>query len=303
MNTAEASPGARWLITGARGQLGRSLTALGRDRDLEILACDLAELDIRDPQRVEAAFAEFAPQVCVNCAAYTQVDRAESDEAAAVQVNGEAPGVLARAARGRCLLIHLSTEYVFDGRGSEPIPEDAPPRPLSAYGRSKLAGEQAVVSAGGDWLMVRSQWIFGPGPNFVRTILEAARRGEPLRVVDDQVGRPTWSGALAAGLVETVERGARGLLHLACEGVASWYDLARTAVAEGARRGMNPLVAVEPISSSALGRPAPRPAYAVLGLDRARGLGLSLGDWRDALGAYLDAEAKGGDLRSDEGHP
>jgi dTDP-4-dehydrorhamnose reductase len=288
--------GVRWLITGAQGQLGRTLGAVARARGLEVQAPGRDRLDIADAARVAATLDEFSPAVVLNCAAYTQVDQAEREPEAARRGNVEGPGVLAAACRDRCLLVHFSTDYVFDGTAHQPLVEDAPTRPLSVYGRTKLDGELAVRAAGGEHLIVRTQWVIGPGRGFVRTILQAAREGRRLRVVDDQLGRPTWTGALADGVWQALDRGARGVLHLACEGIASWYDLARAAVVEGARRGLNPRSAVEPISSREMPRPAPRPPYAVLGLERARALGIAMADWRDALEAYLAAEQDGRDV-------
>jgi dTDP-4-dehydrorhamnose reductase len=285
----------RWLVTGASGQLGRSFAALAASERLEAVALPRAALDVADAGAVERALAAHAPEVVFNCAAYTKVDLAESRQDEARRANAEAPAVLARACAGRALLVHVSTEYVFRGDASRPIPEDAPTHPLTSYGQSKLAGERAVAASGCEHLIVRTQWLFGPGPNFVRTILGAARRGAPLTVVDDQLGRPTWSGALATAILAGVRAGARGTLHLACEGVTSWFDFAREIVHRGARLGLAPRVEVCPISSAELRRPAARPAYGVLGLERARRLGLGLEHWSDALDRYLERERDGRD--------
>ncbi|MBW2280969.1 MAG: dTDP-4-dehydrorhamnose reductase [Deltaproteobacteria bacterium] len=290
---------ARWLVTGAAGQLGRSLLAIAADRGIEAVGCTHAELDVADPAAVRAALDRIEPGVVLNAAAFTQVDLCEQETEAALRVNAHAPGVLAEACRDRgqpTLLVHVSTEYVFSGETPRPIPEDADTAPLSAYGRGKLAGEQAVRDSGAEHLIARTQWLFGPGPNFVRTILAAAGRGQALRVVEDQIGRPTWSRSLAEGLVSAVRGGLRGTLHLACEGVCSWYDLAREIVREGAARGLTGTVGVDPIPTREMPRPAVRPAYAVLALDRSRAAGIHMPHWRDALAAYLDEErsARGG---------
>jgi dTDP-4-dehydrorhamnose reductase len=179
------------------------------------------------------------------------------------------------------------------GRATGPRGAPAPTAPLSVYGRSKLAGEQAVRSSGGEHLIVRTQWVFGPGANFVRTIQGLARKGDSLRVVEDQLGRPTWTTPLARAIFRAVEAEARGTLHLACEGVASWYDFARAVVEEGAARGLFRRVEVRAIPTREMPRPATRPAYGVLGLERARALGAALPHWRDALSGYLDAEREG----------
>lgn len=279
-----------WLVTGAAGQLGRSLIEVGARERLVLHGRDL-ELDVTDESAVEHALRELRPEVVINAAAFTQVDLCEERRDEAHRVNAVAPGVLARACSGSStLLVHVSTDYVFAGDGSTPIPEDARCEPRSVYGKTKAVGEAAVRDVGGEHLIVRTQWLFGPGPNFVRTILNAAAKGEPLRVVEDQVGRPTGSAELAVGLVQAIRSGLRGTLHLACDGVTTWYDFARAIVIEGASRKLTRQVDVEACATAALGRPAPRPAYGVLGLERARSAGLRLPHWTQALSAYLDAE-------------
>jgi dTDP-4-dehydrorhamnose reductase len=282
--------GPRALLTGARGQLARSLIAVARQRGWPVEALGRGQLDIAEPEQVARALDRIRPEVLVNCAGFTRVDLCEERPEEARRANTLGPEVLARACAGRALLVHVSTDYVFPGRQPFPIAEEAAPEPLCAYGRSKLAGERAVRDAQGEHLIARTQWIFGPGSNFVRTILAAAREGRTLRVVEDQLGRPTWTRALARAILDAIEADARGTLHLACEGIASWYDLAVDAVREGARRGWNPEVGVEAISTAEMPRPAARPAYAVLSLERARKLEIELPHWRAALRAYLDAE-------------
>jgi dTDP-4-dehydrorhamnose reductase len=273
---------ARWLVTGAARAAG-----------IEAHGCDHAALDIADPEAVARALDAVRPEVVVNAAAYTQVDLCEDQGAELAQrVNARAPEILAQACRGRALLVHVSTDYVFGGEAVRPIPEEAPLAPRSRYGESKAAGERAVRASGGEHLIVRTQWLYGEGRNFVRTILGAAARGQPLRVVEDQLGRPTATGPLAAGILAAVERGCRGTLHLACEGMASWFDFARAIVREGAQRGLTKQVDVQACASEERRDPAVRPAYAVLGLKRARAAGLSLPHWTDALATYLDEEVK-----------
>lgn len=286
---------ARWLVTGAGGQLGRAALALASAHGVRAHGASRAELDVADPHAVKSALERVRPDVVLNCAAFTAVDRCETEPDAAERGNARGPAVLAAACAGGPLLVHVSTDYVFDGRACSPIPEDAATSPVNAYGRSKLAGERAIEEAGGEHLIVRTQWVFGPGPNFVRTILRAAGQGGPLRVVEDQLGRPTWTTALARAIFAALERGARGRLHLCCEGTASFFDFACAIVESGAQRGLCPRVAVHAIPSREMPRPAVRPAYGVLGLERARGLGLALPHWREALEGYLDAEREGRD--------
>lgn len=275
-----------WLVTGAEGQLGRALRALGPQRGIDVRGLSRSEFDITDADAFRRALDRIEPSVVVNCAALTKVDLCEERPEEAQRVNALAPQALARACKGRAPLVQVSTEYVFDGRGNRPIPEDAPTAPISVYGRTKLAGERAVLASGAEALVVRTQWVFGAGACFPRTIRQLANTQAELRVVEDQIGRPTWTGALADGIFRAVAAGATGLLHLACEGIASWYDLAREVVAAGVRRGWNPLVPVRAVSSEDF----PRPAYAVLGLARARALGIEMPHWRDALEAFMDAE-------------
>jgi dTDP-4-dehydrorhamnose reductase len=286
---------ARWLVTGAGGQLGRAVLALAPELGVTAVGLGRAELDVCDGAAVQRALDELRPDVVLNCAAFTAVDRCESEADAAERANADAPGLLARACRGQALFVHVSTDYVFDGSASRPIPEDAPTHPLSVYGKTKLRGEENVRAAGGEHLIVRTQWVFGAGANFVRTILRAAGQGAPLRVVEDQLGRPTWTHSLARGIFAAVRARARGVLHLTNEGSASFFELAREAAAEGARRGLCPKVEVTPIPTSDMPRPATRPAYGVLGLGRARSLGIRSPHWRDALVQYLDAEREGRD--------
>jgi dTDP-4-dehydrorhamnose reductase len=259
-----------WLVTGARGQLGSDLLAVlaGRPED-SVTALGRAELDLTDEGRVRDAVRRWlagaggARPVLLNAAAYTAVDAAETDEETALLVNGRAPGWLAEELAGRGRLVHVSTDYVFDGEATEPYPVDAPVAPRSAYGRTKAAGERAVAAAGGDATVVRTAWVYGAhGGNFVRTMAGRALDGAPVSVVDDQVGSPTWAADLATGLVAL---GARPgpvppVLHRTDAGAVSWYGLARAVYEEV---GADPCL-VSPTTTAAFPRPAPRPAWSVL---------------------------------------
>jgi dTDP-4-dehydrorhamnose reductase len=261
-----------WLVTGARGQLGGDLLAVLADRPGDdVTALGRADLDLTDERRVrdvvrgwlDGARRRGQRPVVLNAAAYTAVDAAETDEATALLVNGRAPGWLAEELAGHGRLVHVSTDYVFDGSATEPYPVDAPVAPRSAYGRTKAAGEQAVAAAGGDATVVRTAWVYGAhGGNFVRTMAGRALDGAPVSVVDDQVGSPTWAADLATGLVAL---GARpGLvppvLHRTDAGAVSWYGLARAVYEE---LGADPEL-VAPTTTAAFPRPAPRPAWSVL---------------------------------------
>ncbi|MGN6472366.1 MAG: dTDP-4-dehydrorhamnose reductase [Mycobacteriales bacterium] len=274
---------ARWLVTGAAGALGSDLVALLSAAGTDVVARAHADLDITDECAVREALDNAAPSVVINAAAYTRVDDAETDEAAALRVNGDAPGTLARWCRANdARLIHVSTDYVFPGDATTPYEVDAAPGPKSAYGRTKLAGERAVLAAGGDCHVVRTAWVYGEvGANFVRTIGRRLRAGSGVEVVDDQRGAPTWSRNLAAGLIALgtadVEPGIR---HCTSGGEASWFEVA---VAIGEELGVSPEL-VQPTTSAAMARPAARPAYSVLSDRTWRDAGLPvMPHWRDAL--------------------
>jgi dTDP-4-dehydrorhamnose reductase len=265
--------------------LGRDVVAAAGRAGHDVVALSRRDLDITDARAVSRAVLDAKPSAVVNCAAWTDVDGAEADEDAACAVNGEGAGTLARAAaQAGALVIHLSTDYVFDGSAGEPYVESSPVGPVSAYGRSKLAGERAVAQAAPRAAIVRSSWLFGPGGrNFVDTMLRLAGERDEVTVVDDQVGCPTYTGHLAAALVEIAERDLTGCLHVAGAGSCSWHDLAAAAFeATGAS------VTLKRGRTADLGRPAPRPAYSVLASEREDAPALP--DWREGLAAHLAAE-------------
>lgn len=286
----------RWVIAGCRGQLGHALVRqLGATPGCEIVAAvDLPELDVAEPDAVARLFDSLPepPDVVVNAAAFTHVDRCEREPEAARRANAVAPGVLAEAARAAgARLVHVSTDYVFAGDAHRPYAETDPPAPRSVYGSSKLAGEERVLSVSGEFLVVRTSWVFGRGRNFLVAILAQARaRREglasgPLRVVDDQRGSPTYAEDLAEGLRGLLEARASGLYHLCGGGVATWWDLARACLDAS---GFEDLV-VDRIRTEDLQVDAPRPAWSVLDCSKAGARGVRLRDWRAALDAYLES--------------
>ncbi|UFP95093.1 dTDP-4-dehydrorhamnose reductase [Gloeobacter morelensis] len=288
-----------YLITGAGGQLGRELCALLAAQEEPFVAYGRAQLDIADSGAVRQALEQSGAAVLFNCAAYTRVDKAESEAEEAHRVNATGAKVLAEACSAAgSRLVHISTDYVFDGSACRPYPEDAPTQPLGVYGQSKLNGEVAVLEGGREHLVVRTAWVYGSGgPNFVRTILRLAGEREQLRVVADQVGSPTWTFDLAAALVGLVKaRAEGGIYHVTNSGVTSWYDFA-VAIAEEAQalgRALQ-LQSVVPITTAEYPTPAARPAYSVLSNARAiRVLGSPLPQWRQSLRRMLQQLDKEG---------
>jgi dTDP-4-dehydrorhamnose reductase len=271
----------RWVVTGAAGMLGRDLLEVLADERVTGLA--RAELDVTDPAAVAAAV--LGADVVVNAAAWTDVDGAESAEDAATRVNGDGPRVLAAACRDAgARLVHVSTDYVFDGAAATPYAEDAPLAPRSAYGRSKAAGERAVREVLPDAsYVVRTAWLYGEhGGSFVKTMIDLEGRRETLDVVDDQRGQPTWSLDLARQIVALARSGApAGTYHGTSSGETTWCGLARAVFEE---LGADP-ARVRPTTTDRFPRPAPRPAYSVLGHDGWQRAGLApIRDWREALG-------------------
>jgi dTDP-4-dehydrorhamnose reductase len=274
----------RILITGAAGMLGRDVQdVLGTRR---YSALSRTELDVRDLDAVRKAVAGH--DVIVNCAAYTKVDDAETHEADAFAINAEGAENLALAARGAdARLIHLSTDYVFDGSATSPYLEHSPRHPLGAYARTKAAGEELVLEAHPEGtIILRSAWLYGQhGPNFVSTMLRLAGERDTLTVVDDQRGQPTWTRDLAKKIVEIIDADiTNGIFHGTSSGETTWFGFAREIFA-GA--GLDP-ERVQPTDSASFERPAPRPAYSVLGHDAWARSGLSpIRQWQDALSEAL----------------
>jgi dTDP-4-dehydrorhamnose reductase len=274
----------RVAISGAAGMLGQDLMVAVRAAGHDPVGFPRAELDVTDAAAVTAALRDSRPDVVVNCAAWTNVDGAEEDEDGATAVNGAGAGNVARAAAAHAAwTIHISSDYVFDGAKRSPYVESDPVGPLSAYGRSKLAGEEAVaLEAPGRHTIVRSSWLFGAGgPCFPATIRRLAAERDELKVVDDQVGCPTFTGHLAAALVEIAVRRPDGIVHVAGGSACSWYEFAREIVAAA---GVS--CEVRPCTTSEMPRPATRPAYSVLRSERGEQVP-SLPDWREGLAEYM----------------
>jgi len=273
------------LLTGATGQIGYELKRL-LPRHGEVAALEHSQLDLADVDALRATVRGLKPQLIVNAAAYTAVDQAERESALAEAINARAPGVLAEEAKHLgAVLIHYSTDYVFDGRADTPYAEDAPAAPLNAYGRSKLHGEQAVAASAAAAIVLRTSWVYASrGRNFFLTIRKLAAEREELRIVADQWGVPNWSRALAAATSTLVGNGLpalasrSGLYHLSGHGQTSWFEFARAIVGEVDRPKIVPITTAEYPSA------VRRPPYAVLGTGKfEHTFGFGLPDWREML--------------------
>jgi dTDP-4-dehydrorhamnose reductase len=278
----------RILVTGAGGMLGQDVVSGAQATGAELVALTHAELDITDPAEVSDAIRSAAPDVVVNCAAWTDVDGAESALGSAIAVNGEgARNVASAAGSTGAWTIHVSSDYVFDGSKQTPYLESDATAPLSAYGKSKLAGERAVAQHAPEaHTIVRSSWLFGAhGHCFPATILRLAGERDELKVVADQVGCPTFTGHLAKALIALCKQRVPGILHVAGGGSCSWFEFAEQIVAEARAE-----VTVSPCTTAEMPRPAKRPAHSVL--RSARGAP-ELPDWRQGLREYLSARVIG----------
>lgn len=255
------------LITGATGQLGSALVR-SAPPGMECLTPNRSELDLRKPEGIAETIASTRPDWIINSAAYTHVDRAELESPLATVINADAPKTIALAAHALgARMLHLSTDFVFDGGRGTPYAPDTEPRPLNVYGRTKLAGEQGVTSVlGRDALIVRTAWLYAAnGRNFVRTILDLARTRDHLQVVCDQVGTPTWADGLAKALWKMIERTLHGIHHWTDAGVASWYDFAVAIQEEAVALGiLDHAVPIIPVTSDAFPSKTKRPSYSVL---------------------------------------
>lgn len=277
----------RILVTGREGQVARGLAALAGDHELVFAA--RPEFDLADFASIDACVDRARPDLVVSAAAYTAVDRAEDEPELALRLNGEAPGVLARAAaRIGAKIIHLSTDYVFGGDGDRAWRETDPIAPVNAYGRSKAAGEAEVAGSGADHVILRTSWVYSPhGTNFVRTMLRLAGERDSIRVVSDQVGSPTSAADIAGGIAAVIARWRPGTFHLAGEGEASWARFAQAIFAESAAVG-GPAAEVVPIATSDYPTPARRPANSRLDCGRfAEAFGWRPPPWREALGPVV----------------
>lgn len=275
------------LITGANGQMGQTLRQIAPDYpDFSFVFTDLEELNVTDAQSIAKAFGHYRPTWCINAAAYTAVDKAETDRAAARAVNATAVQLLAESCRtfGTAML-HISTDFVFEGNKPLPLTEEDPTAPLNYYGRSKLQGELALQASGIPHIIIRTSWLYSPyGHNFVKTMLRLGKERGTLKVVDDQIGTPTFAEDLAHVIMNFVRHDHRaqpayGLYHYSNEGAASWYDFAH-AVFETARLTVD----LHPIPTTAYPTPARRPPYSLMSKAKIKQmLGIRIPHWRESL--------------------
>lgn len=270
------------VVVGAKGMLGRDMMALLGDRARGV---DIEDIDITSLESTERVLRALHPSVVINCAAYTDVDGCETNVETAMQVNGEGVAHLAMSTRMiGALLVHVSTDYVFDGSKGSPYLEDDAPHPMSIYGESKLAGEMNAAF-NPEHLIVRTQWLYGlHGKNFVETMLRLGAEKDELTVVDDQIGSPTWTVDLAKGIMALVDKGCRGIYHVANSDYCSWNGFAKAIFAEAGLA-----VTVKPMTTEELNRPARRPLYSTLDCNKLQvDTGFSPQPWRDALRSYLE---------------
>lgn len=291
----------RILVTGCNGQVGwelvRCLQPLG-----EVIAADRYLMDLSDLDGIKVPLRNIAPDVIVNAAAYTAVDKAEDNEVEANLINGQAPGVIAKVAKQMgALLIHYSTDYVFDGKKTGPYTEDDTPNPINAYGRSKLLGEEAIQSVGGDHIILRTSWVYAArGANFLRTILRLAQEREELSIVSDQIGTPTWARFIAESTAHIIRQSQTersndsfqsGIYHLTAADEASWFDFAQ-AIVEQARHLPDlslMLNDLRPIPSQDYPTPAQRPMSSCLATAKLEEhFGLQMPSWNAVLKLCLD---------------
>lgn len=275
----------RILILGARGMLGQDLVPF-LSLSYAVIPRDIQDFDITDAERVKEEVLALKPQVIINAAAYTDVDGCETNKELAFSVNAQGAANIARACViAQARLIHLSTDYVFDGSSANPYQEEEKPNPLNIYGLSKLQGEVAIQKSGADYLIIRTQWLYGAhGKNFVDTIIRLSRQEKELRIVTDQRGSPTYTMDLSWAIKVLIEKNAQGIIHVANSGSCTWYEFA-SEILRQLRLNQIPVI---PISSAELGRPAQRPANSILNCHKFEKItGGKMRPWKDALRDYL----------------
>ncbi len=295
--------GKKLVLLGSQGMLGQMVLTLAPS-NYNIVPLDRSQLNLARLDEIAPFLKSLSPDIILNCAAYTAVDRCEEAEEDAFLLNAQLPGTLAAVAKSiGARLVHISTDYVFDGKGTVPYCEEDPVGPLSVYGRSKLEGEQQIENSGlDDWLIIRTSWLYGPcGKNFADTILKLAKERTALSVVDDQVGSPTFTGDLADAIFCLLETDAKGMFHFSSDGSCSWYGFA-CALIEGEKCAGGDLTieSIQPIDTGGYPLPATRPAYSVLSKERYQEVtGAVVPHWRDGLARFFECR-KNENLNSGE---
>ena len=275
----------RCLITGAGGLLGSTFSKVLAHRGIEYRALEKSDLDVTDQHATEHCIHVENPHIVFHCAAFTNVDVAESERTTSFAINADGTRNVAKACKAvGARMVYFSTDYIFDGAKRTPYLPNDEPGPLSAYGESKLAGEHIAVASGVDLLLVRTSWLYGSvGKNLVREVIRRAQEGRVLRLVDDQTGSPTWAEHVAELILDLVNHRASGTYHLTNSGEATWYDLGREALSISGLHSE-----IEPISTEDWGAPAPRPCYSVLDSSKVEAfLGRKMTPWREALKNFL----------------
>jgi len=281
------------LIIGSNGQLGTDFVKIAEQQRHTVIPIDYPQIDIRDKSSAESIINGSAPDAVINCAAFTAVDDCETNSEAAFALNANACENLALAAKARkSLLVHISTDYVFDGAASSPYTEDCPANPQTVYGKSKLRGEELITDLyGGGSMIFRIAWLYGAsGANFVKTIRRVAlsnqQERKPLKVVNDQFGTPTWTVSVCRQILYVIDKGERGIFHATCEGACTWFDFAKEIVTA---YGIN--AEVLPCTTEEFPRKAPRPRYSVLENARLKAQNAHImPDWREAFHEFLSTE-------------
>jgi dTDP-4-dehydrorhamnose reductase len=275
------------LVTGSTGQLGHETVKMFRTSGLDITGMDRSGLDFRQPENVKKLIEVFSADLVINCAAYTKVDMAEQEREEAFIINRDAVKALAEGVRNtKGRVLHISTNFIFDGERSHPYSEEDKPNPIGVYGASKLAGEEAVLDVLPEATIVRTAWVYGVhGNNFVKTMLKLAAERDEIRVVDDQIGTPTWTRDISQAILNLVNSKASGIYNFTNEGVASWYDLADAVIKNAKRLGMPINVKkVTPIPGNEYTTLAQRPHYSVLSKIKIRGVhNYEIPHWRESL--------------------
>jgi dTDP-4-dehydrorhamnose reductase len=281
------------LIIGSTGQLGHDFVNQAGHAGYGITPIDYPQIDIRDKSSVESCVSGARPDVIVNCAAFTAVDDCETMPDKAFALNAAGCGVLAEVAKKHsAALVHFSTDYVFDGQASTPYTENSPTAPQSVYGKSKLRGEEIITELHDDVMIFRIAWLYGlHGNNFVKTIrrvaLSCVQENRPLKVVNDQIGSPTWTISVVRQVFAMLDRRERGIFHCTSEGFCSWFDFAKEIVAAA---GIN--ADIKPCTTEEFPRPAPRPRYSVMENTRLKSIGVNImPDWRDGFKEFLSTES------------